>query len=314
MKGKLIVGGGVMVGIGLGLVAWWQSQQRGGHVGVALTPAQARALLERAAPLLRLPTALEAVPEVLPDGSGLRCPATGRVYPYRDGVLTLLAEEVALTETQKLLDTPFTAWGYDRFREAMLLPLGLPDFETEVAQIGQQLALRAGDTVLDLACGHGNFTLAWAGQVGPEGLVIGLDLSPAMLARAAQRVQQARATNVLLVRGDAHHLPLADGSVDKVNCSGGFHQLPNLPQALRELARVSVNGAMLTASTFAEGPRDHWFAFKRWLRAQMDFHFVSLEGLGEELAHVGYEGYRWSLPGGWFGYTSARKGNSEQIG
>lgn len=312
MKGKRVLSSGAIVGLGLGLAVWWHSQRGEEEVGMALTPPQARALLERAAPLLRLPSAPERVPEVLPDGSGLRCPTTGRIYPYRDGVLTLLAEQVELTETQKLLDTPFTAWIYDRFREAMLLPLGLPDFATEVAQIGQQLALRAGDAVLDLACGHGNFTVAWAEQVGPEGLVIGLDLSPAMLARAAQRVQQAGATNILLVRGDAHHLPLADASVDKVNCSGGFHQLPDLPQALREIARVSVSGAPLTASTFAEGPSDRWLAFKHWLHERMEFHFVPLEWLGQELARVGYGGYRWSLPGGWFGYASARKGATEQ--
>jgi len=38
----------------------------------------------------------------------------------------------------------------------------------------------------------------------------------------------------------------------KVNCSGGFHQFPDLPHAWREIARVSVGGAVLTASTFAE--------------------------------------------------------------
>jgi ubiquinone/menaquinone biosynthesis C-methylase UbiE len=114
-------------------------------------------------------------------------------------------------------------------------------------------------------------------------------------------------TNVLLVRGDAHHLPLAGGSLRQVNCSGGFHQFPDLPQALREIARVSAGGAVLTSSTFAEGPDDPYSPFKRWLKRILSLHFVSLSRLGEELESLGYVDYRWSLPGGWFGYTSARK-------
>jgi ubiquinone/menaquinone biosynthesis C-methylase UbiE len=51
-------------------------------------------------------------------------------------------------------------------------------------------------------------------------------------------------------------LPFADGILRKVNCSAGFHQFPDLPQALREIARVSVEGAVLTIRTLAEGPTD----------------------------------------------------------
>ena len=38
-----------------------------------------------------------------------------------------------------------------------------------------------------------------------------------------------------------------------------------------------------------------------------DLHFVPMESLGEHLATLGYADYAWSLPGGWFGYMSARK-------
>jgi len=82
--------------------------------------------------------------------------------------------------------------------------------------------------------------------------------------------------HVLLVRGDAQRLPLADESLAKVHCSGGFHQLPDLPQALAEIARVSAPGAVLTASTYAEGPHDRWAGLKRWLGARYALRFVPL--------------------------------------
>jgi ubiquinone/menaquinone biosynthesis C-methylase UbiE len=283
----------------------------------SIPAAQASRLLERAAPLLHLPTGDGASTEagllddirvapVPPDGSGLRCPRTGRTFPYRDGILDLLGD-VDKTITQDALDTPLTAWAYDRFRGSLTRALNSPGFDVEVAHIQQALQAQPGDIILDLACGHGNFTVEWAKRAGPQGLVIGLDLSPAMLARAAYHVRRWGLDNVLLIRGDAHDLPFANGAFAKVNCSGGFHQFPDLPRALAEIARVSGEGAVLTASTLSEGPDDRYAGLKHWLKDRFDLHFVPLRPLGRQLAVVGYQGYDWSLPGGWFGYTSARK-------
>ncbi len=303
---------GLVLAIGTGVTYWaWRRSQRALQSVPAAPVARARQLLERAAPLLRLPTSPEQLPEVLaegaPEGVGLRCPVTGRVYPYRNGVLHLLDAAQPKTVTQKTLDTPFTAWAYDRFRETLTRALNSPDFPLEVAEAQRVLQLQAGDVLLDLACGQGNFTVEWAKRAGGAGLVIGLDYSPAMLARAAYHVQRWGLDNVLLIHGDAHALPFADGALHKVNCSGGFHQFPDLPQALREIARVSAPGAMLATSTFAEGVNDPRARLKRWLGRAFDLHFVPLADMGEQLRALGYTEYAWSLPGsGWFGYASAR--------
>ncbi|HEY1015991.1 MAG TPA: methyltransferase domain-containing protein [Herpetosiphonaceae bacterium] len=271
------------------------------------TPDQAITLLTRAAAFVRLTTAPTSVPEVLASGDGLRCPRTGQIYPYRQGVLDLLPQDLTFTATQHLLDTWVTAWLYDRGRAGMMGLFGLPAFPREVAALDQRLQPVAGDTILDLACGHGNFTVEWAKRVGPTGLVIGLDISAAMLARAARAVRDWGLTNVLLIRGDAQQLPLADGMIAKINCSGGLHQLPDLPQALREIARVSTPDAALTASTFAAAPHDRFARLKQWLKHRWDFHFVPLQELGQHLQPLGYGEYSWTLPGGWFGYAAARR-------
>lgn len=264
-------------------------------------------LLSRAAVYLRLPHSPHQPPEVLPDGSGLRCPVTGREYRLRDGVLNLLEQEIDLTASQKVLQIRGLAWLYDRLRSTALLRLmGIPSFHAEVAALQRRQHIGPGDVVLDLACGHGNFTVELARRTAPGGLVLGLDLSPAMLARAAARVRRQRLDNVLLIRGDALNLPLADACLNKINCSGGFHQFPDLGRALREIARISRPGATLTASTFAAGRRDPHDGLKSWLRRRYQCHFVSLPWLGEQLAALGFGDYQWSLPGGWFGYASAR--------
>jgi ubiquinone/menaquinone biosynthesis C-methylase UbiE len=270
-------------------------------------PEHLHRLLTWAAPLLRLPSAPDRPPEVLPDGIGLRCPVTGRTRPCRDGVLDLLAAEVALTPAQRAFVSSVIASAYERCRDAIGRALGVPPFQVEVATIQQALDVQPGDTLLDVACGQGNFTAEWAALAGPQGLVLALDLSPVMLARAAARMQRGGLHNVLLIRADALRLPLANGCLAKVNCSGGFHLFPDLPQALREIARVSAPGARLTAAAFAEGPHDGRAGFKRWMKRRFGVHFVPLVWLGEQLAAVGYQDYRWSLHGGWFAYTSARK-------
>lgn len=273
----------------------------------AITTEQARQLLTRAAPLLRLPTSPNRAPDVLPDGSGVRCPSTGRVYPYRNGILDLLQHAPELTTTQHTLNTRITAWIYDRSRDAILRLGGAPSFAQEVTMTQAQLQIKPGDTVLDLACGHGNFTVEWARRAGPDGLIIGLDISPAMLQRAAMRVAQAGLANILLIRGDAQQLPVTHNVFAKVNCSGGFHQLPDLPGALYEIARVSTADAVLTASTFAEGPNDQWAALKHWFKRRFQLHFVPLDWLETQLAQVGYGDYRATLAGRWFGYAFVRK-------
>jgi ubiquinone/menaquinone biosynthesis C-methylase UbiE len=294
---------------GAGLAYWgWKRAQRAIQQPVAIPETRAKAVLTRALPLLRLPTSPAQTPEVLDDASGLRCPVTGRIYPYRNGILHLLPETPDKTFTQQALDTPFTAWAYDRFRQTITRALNSPDFAVEVAEAQHALQVQSGDVLLDLACGQGNFTVEWAKRAGADGLVIGLDYSLAMLERAVYHVSRWGLDNVLLIHGDAHALPFDEGVLSKVNCSGGFHQFPDLPQALREIARVSAPGAVLATSTFAEGADDPRAAFKRWLGRAFDLYFVPLVEMGEQLAALGYTDYTWSLPGsGWVGYATAHK-------
>jgi len=246
-------------------------------------------LLARAAPYLRRPASHEGELEI------------------RDGILDLMGEGPARRGAQLSLDHASLAWFYDRFRHGLIARVaGIPDFASECQRFQKELDLQPRDVVLDLACGHGNFTVALAERVGPGGLVIGVDISRAMLRRAVSRVRRARLENVLLVWGDAHDLPIADRSLAKLNCAGGFHSLPDLPKALAELARVSVPGARLNALSFAAGEDDRHAKLKQWLHNRFGAHFVPLDLLRRELEDVGFEEYRAYMNGSWVGYASAR--------
>ncbi|MGH7821913.1 MAG: methyltransferase domain-containing protein [Candidatus Binatia bacterium] len=267
------------------------------------------AALERALPHLRLCMDPRCALEILDGGEALRCRPHGRVFGFHDGFLDLLGEAPRRrTLSQQALDTRLTTWLYERGRDGAMRLVGLGDFATEAARIQAALGIEAGDTVLDLACGHGNFTVEWARLAGPTGLVVGLDLSASMLRRAAARIARAGVDNVLLVRGDAHALPFASQSFPRINCSGGFHAFPDLPRALAELSRVASPGATLTASFFAGDPRRSRPCLRELCRRRLGLHFVPLPWLGRELEAAGFGRVSWSPPRAGFAYAAAVRG------
>lgn len=103
-------------------------------------------------------------------------------------------------------------------------------------------ALKPGETVLDLGSG-GGFDVFIAGRkVGATGRAIGVDMTPAMLAKARKNTAQYRATtgmdNVEFRLGEIEHLPAADNSVDAIISNCVINLSPDKPQVWREMARV----------------------------------------------------------------------------
>ncbi|MFD0520944.1 methyltransferase domain-containing protein [Paractinoplanes durhamensis] len=103
-------------------------------------------------------------------------------------------------------------------------------------------APRPGDLALDVGCGTGRALPALAAAVGPQGRVIGLDLTPAMLHAARQAGREAVAD---LVIADARRLPLPDAVAGLVFAAGLVQHLPDPGAGLAELARVTRAGGKL---------------------------------------------------------------------
>jgi SAM-dependent methyltransferase len=99
------------------------------------------------------------------------------------------------------------------------------------------LGLLPGDGVLDIACGPGNFTREFARVVGQDGLAVGIDASPTMLARAVNDSPVPFA-NLAYVRGDAVQLPFRDQSFDAVCCFAALHLFADPFLALDHMTRV----------------------------------------------------------------------------
>jgi SAM-dependent methyltransferase len=108
-----------------------------------------------------------------------------------------------------------------------------PAFTRAVAE----LDVPADGVLLDVGCGTGRALPVLRTAAGPGSRVLGVDLTPEMLAVAA--------TRGAVVGGDALHLPVASGAVDAVLAAGLISHLPDPVAGLAELARVCRPGGRL---------------------------------------------------------------------
>lgn len=105
--------------------------------------------------------------------------------------------------------------------------------------LAQMVSAGSNDRVVDLACGPGTLALQFARRVR---WVYGVDLTPAMLARARGTAQTEGLRNLAFSLGDAQSLPFADGSLDISVTSYSLHHIPNPERTIHEMARVVKRG------------------------------------------------------------------------
>lgn len=108
--------------------------------------------------------------------------------------------------------------------------------------------VREGDTVLDLGSGAGLDLLIAAEKTGPDGLVIGVDMTDDMIEVARKNASKAGHSNIEVRRGLIEELPVDDHSVDWVISNCVINLSPDKPAVFREIARVMKPGAQFSIS------------------------------------------------------------------
>jgi ubiquinone/menaquinone biosynthesis C-methylase UbiE len=167
-------------------------------------------------------------------------------------------------------------------------------------------ALVEGPWVLDLGVGPGTSALEMA-RADPSRRHVGLDVSAQMLERARAHAREA-GVRLALVRGDALHLPLFDGSVDGATGHSILYLLPDPAAALREVRRVLRPGGRVAFLEPRAGARlrsalpvglHHALAMAVW-RGMARLHArYDEESLPALLAAAGFDGARaWPVLSG----------------
>ncbi|HEX8854976.1 MAG TPA: methyltransferase domain-containing protein [Thermoleophilaceae bacterium] len=249
------------------------------------------------------------MPEAPPAGSGERLPAAiERALPLlersareratpaatRHGYLDLIGEQPpeSTGRTQDLMlsrgmPRVYERWWRPAFGRIAKGVFG-PGMEEERRIARLLLGLSPGDGVLDVACGTGNFSRDFGRSVGPEGLVVGIDVSEPMLTRAVEETRNAGLDNVAYVRGPAEALPFRDESFDAVCCFAAFHLFANPERALDHMTAVLTPGGRIAIFTSARGGSSALRTVESLVEAQSGMRMFERDEVVQMLEQRGY--------------------------
>jgi O-methyltransferase/aklanonic acid methyltransferase len=148
--------------------------------------------------------------------------------------------------TKQMIEQVFddAAISYDRVGPSIFTQFG--------NRLVERMSLVPGARVLDVATGKGAVLLPVARRVGPEGHVIGIDLSGTILQEAEQSVRANGLTNVELRKMDAEHLEFPDQTFDFVTCAFALNLFQDQEAAVREMYRVCKPGGYISVTTFSK--------------------------------------------------------------
>lgn len=162
-------------------------------------------------------------------------------------------------------------------------------------------AVAPGEAVLDLGSGSGTDSLLAAVVAGPEGLVVGVDMTKAQLEKARRLAAAAGMSNVTFLEGYVEQPPVVHGSVDVVVSNGVINLSPDKPAVFRAAATALRPGGRLaladivTARQLPEGitcDASLWAACIGGA-AQRDDYLAMIEAAGFDVETVRENDYRF---------------------
>jgi len=148
----------------------------------------------------------------------------------------------------------FRATGQQTDTEAIFRWLDRMNENPLILQVKRQMLdvcpVREGEQVLDVGCGLGHEVFRLAERIGPQGRVIGIDASAAMITEARRRAADLPLPTIVFEVGDAHHVDFPDNTFDLCRTERVLRYLDRPEAALKEMARLARPGGSVLAFDF----------------------------------------------------------------
>jgi ubiquinone/menaquinone biosynthesis C-methylase UbiE len=150
------------------------------------------------------------------------------------------------------------------------------DREEDCKTLLAALKVKPGDTVCDMGCGNGFYTLKIARLVGDKGRVIGVDIQPEMLSLLRHRAADEKIANVVPVLGSTVDPKLEPGSIDLMLLVDVYHEFDHPEQMLAAIRKsLKPTGRVALAEFRAEDPKVPIKPLHKMSKAQIMKEFPS---------------------------------------
>jgi len=116
----------------------------------------------------------------------------------------------------------------------------------------KNLGYQKGDTITDIGCGIGLFTITAAETGGDDAKIYAVDVSDEMLAEVKKRAEAAGFNNITTVKSDEYDFKLIDGAVDFVLICAVLHEIDDKKRFLQESSRICRKGGKIAIIDFNE--------------------------------------------------------------
>lgn len=227
---------------------------------------------------------------IMADEVALTCAGCGRNYQRMGNLLDFLAgERTARSPTQRVMETKSYASVYQRIGRPVLTRLvSSRSLDAEYDLAVRLLKLQEAAVVVDIGCGPGNFARRFVEEMGPGGIVLGVDRSDTMLAEGLRRLGRKTAGHLVFAKADAHHLPIKSHRVDRVHCAGALHLFDDIPRTIGEMKRILRPGGILVISTFVALKGIRHKAIQTLMHQRWGFHWFEATELQALLTSLGF--------------------------
>ncbi|MBC1520520.1 demethylmenaquinone methyltransferase [Listeria aquatica] len=171
---------------------------------------------------------------------------------------------------------------YDRMNSVISFKLHV-HWRNETIEL---MRMKKGASVLDVCCGTADWTILSAEEVGPSGVVTGLDFSSNMLQVGEAKVAKSGLQNIELMQGNAMELPFADNSFDYVTIGFGLRNVPDYLAVLKEMYRVLKPGGQAVCLDTSQPNIPVWRPF-------FNTYFRYIMPLFGKIFAKSYDEYSW---------------------